>query len=87
MKNKLINTLRRFLPFLGVIVALAIHLLIEDSDEHPEAEEAYYTWILYFFLATTFILGIVSTFVPQFHDERQGLEIGAAVERMLIVRK
>ncbi|ACX74701.1 ABC transporter, permease protein [Fibrobacter succinogenes subsp. succinogenes S85] len=75
MKNKLINTLRRFLPFLGVIVALAIHLLIEDSDEHPEAEEAYYTWILYFFLATTFILGIVSTFVKKL---KKGLEYSGA---------
>ena len=75
MKNKLINTLRRFLPFLGVIVALAIHLLIEDSDEHPEAEEAYYTWILYFFLVTTFILGIVSIFVKKL---KKGLEYSGA---------
>ena len=68
------NTLKKFLPFLGVVITLAVHLLVPDSDEHPDAEKPYFAWILYFFLGATFFLGVLSLKVQKLgkYFERTG---------------
>ncbi len=62
------KTLKKFLPFLGVLFTLTVHLVVPDSDDHPEAENPYFAWILYFFLAVTLILGLLSLKVRKLGD-------------------
>jgi len=62
----MISILKRFLPFLGTVIAFLVHVLIEDDIEHPEAEDTYYSYFLYFFLSATFIIGGVSFFLKNF---------------------
>ena len=60
----MISILKRFLPFLGTVIAFLVHVLIEDDIEHPEAEDTYYSYFLYFFLTVTFIISERSLNIP-----------------------
>ena len=58
--TKLTGILYRFFPLLGVLIALAVQLLVPDSDLHPEAVRSYYTDLLLVLLSVAGLLGVLS---------------------------
>lgn len=87
MKDGVKKILLRFLPALGVLIALALQLLVADSALHPAAARPYYNALLILLLALALLFFALSFFVGTIREsltEKGAFFFGAGIIVALI---